>query len=103
MPVGSLGRITGNMGIVPPTAVLSGQVTLAAAAAPLVGVATPCKSVTLENPNTNAVCYVGPAGVTALTGYRLQPGATVSLDIDDLNKVNVLGTVGNVISYVAVN
>lgn len=86
-----------------PSSVLSGQFTLVAAASPLVAVATPIKSVTIENVSTNAVVWVGPAGVTALTGYGLRPGATVSMDIDDLNKVYVVGTVGNVISYIAVN
>lgn len=86
-----------------PTTVLSGQVTVAAAAAPLVAVATTIKSVTIENLSTNAVVYVGPVAVTALTGYGLRPGATVSMDIDDLNKVYVIGTAGNIVSYIAVN
>ena len=85
-----------------PTTVLSGQVTVGAVAAPLVAVATTVKSVTIENVSTNAVVWVGPAGVTALTGYGLRPGATVSMDIDDLNKVYVLGTVGNIVTYIAV-
>ena len=87
-----------------PTAVLNGQVTLTGTPArdPLAAVATPIKSVTIENPSTNAVVYVGNVAVTILLGYRLQPGATVSLDIDDLNKVYVTGTAGNVVSYLAV-
>lgn len=86
-----------------PTTVLSGQFTLVAAASPLIAVATPIKSVTIENLSTNAVVWVGPAGVTALTGYGLRPGAIVSIAIDDLNKVYVAGTAGNVVSYIAVN
>jgi hypothetical protein len=86
-----------------PTTVLSGQFTLVGAASPLVAVATPVKSVTIENVSTNAVVWVGSAGVTPLTGYGLRPGATVSMDIDDLNKVYVIGTVGQVVSYIAVN
>ena len=91
--------------VVPPTTVLNGQVTLTGTPAvdPLAGAATPIKSVTIENPSTNAVVYVGNNGVTVANGYRLQPGATVSLDIDDLNKVNVTGTAGNVVSWIAVN
>jgi len=92
-----------GIAVVPPTQVLNGQVTIAAPRVPLVAVSTTIKSVTIENPNTNAVVYVGDAAVTAANGYRLQPGATVSMDIDDLNKVNVTGTVGNVVSYIAVN
>lgn len=86
-----------------PTTVLSGQFTLVAAASPLVAVATPIKSVTIESVSTNAVVYVGSAGVTALTGYGLRPGATVSMDIDDLNKVYVIGTLGQVVSFITVN
>ena len=88
--------------VVPPTQVLNGQVTIAAPSVPLAA-STPIKSVTIENPSTNAVVYVGNDAVTAANGYRLQPGATVSLDIDDLNKVYVTGTVGQIVSYIAVN
>ena len=86
-----------------PTQVLNGQVTIAAPQVPLAAAATPIKSVTIENPSTNAVVYVGNNAVAVGDGYRLWPGATVSLDIDDLNKVYVTGTVGNVVSYIAVN
>jgi len=92
-----------GIAVVPPTQVLNGQVTIAAPRVPLAAVSTPIKSVTIENPSTNAVVYVGNDAVTAADGYRLQPGATVSLDIDDLNKVYVTGTAGNVVSYLAVN
>jgi hypothetical protein len=86
-----------------PTTIYNGQVTLAAAVAPLSATSVPIKSVTIENVNTNAVAYVGNATVTAANGYGLRPGATVSLAIDDLNKVYVIGTLGNVVSYIAVN
>lgn len=91
--------------LVSPTTVISGQVTLTGTPAinPLAALSTPCKSVTVESVNTNTVVYVGNAAVTTLNGYNLQPGATASLDIDDLNKVNVTGTAGNVVSYLAVN
>ncbi len=85
-----------------PTTIYNGQVTLAAAAVQLSAVSVPIKSVTIENVSTNAVAYVGNATVTALLGYGLRPGATVSMDIDDLNKVYVIGTVGNVVTYIAV-
>jgi ABC-type protease/lipase transport system fused ATPase/permease subunit len=110
MPVGSLARIISLIAnIAAPTAVLNNQVTLGAGATPLVGAPTPCKSVTIENPNGNNVVYVGNAAVAIGTGYRLLPGpavntqGTVSMDIDDLSKVYVLGTLGNIISYLAVN
>lgn len=104
-PLTILATINANLAtlLTTPTTVLSGQFILVAAASPIVAVATPIKSVTIENLTTNAVVWVGPAGVTALTGYGLRPGATVSMDIDDLNKVYVIGTAGNVVSYIAVN
>ena len=83
-----------------PTAVLEGNVTLAVAAAPLIAASTPCKSVTIESVTTNAVAYVGNA---ANQRYALRPGATVSMDIDNLNKVYVRGTAGNIVTYIAVN
>lgn len=84
-----------------PTTIYNGQVTIAAPRVAL-GAATDIVSVTIENPSTNAVVYVGNATVAAGNGYRLQPGATISLEIDDLSKVYVTGTVGNIVSYIAV-
>jgi hypothetical protein len=85
-----------------PTAVLNGQVTIAAPRVPLSAVVVPIKSVTVENVSTNAVVWVGNATVVAANGYGLRPGASVSMNIDDLNKVYVTGTVGNVVTYIAV-
>jgi len=92
----------GYVDVIPPTAPLNNQVTIAAPRVPLAGVATPVKSVTIESPSTNNVAYVGNNAVTNLNGYRLWPGATVSLDINDLSVVYVTGTAGNVISYIAI-
>ena len=89
--------------VVAPSQVLNGQVIIAAPRTPLAPNPTLIKSVTIENPSTNAVVYVGNNGVTAGNGFRLWPGGSVSMDIDDLNKVYVTGTVGNVVSYIAVN
>lgn len=103
MPEGSVGSGV-FAAIQVPTVVFSGQVTLTGApnVDPLAA-ATTIKSVTIENPATNNVVYVGNAGLTAANGYRLHPGATVSMDVSDLANVYVMGTVGEVVSYVAVN
>ena len=85
-----------------PTVVLNGWGTVAAVATAL-SAGEPIKSVTIENVSTNNVVFIGDADVTVLNGYGLRPGATVSLDIDDLNKVYHIGTAGNVITYLAVN
>jgi len=99
-PLAILATINTNLStlLTTPTAVLEGTVTLAVAAAPL-AVNTPCKSVTIENVSTNAVVNVGNA---ANQRYQLRPGASISLDIDNLNKVYVSGTAGNIVTYIAV-
>ena len=85
-----------------PTAVIEGQVTLTGAAQQLPN--EPCRSVTLENVSTNAVVCIGhDNAVTLLNGYRLQPGATWSLAIDNVNRVWVIGTALQIISYGGVN
>jgi hypothetical protein len=101
-PLTILATINANLTtlLTTPDAVLEGTVTLAAAAAPLIVASTLCKSVTIENVSTNDVVNVGNA---ATQRYALQPGATVSMDIDNLNKVYVSGTAGNIVTYIAVN
>jgi len=85
-----------------PTSILHGQVTLGGAAQQFPAGA--CASVTIENPITNAVVAIGNSNaVTLLLGYRLQPGATISLDIDNLNRIWVIGTAPQIISYIGVN
>ena len=86
-----------------PTTVYNGQITIAAAAVPLSATSVPIKTVSLENDPDGNVVYVGNSGVTAVNGRRLWPGATLDVAIDNLNKIYVVGTVGDVISYIAVN
>lgn len=100
MPEGSGGYATTT--IVSPTAVIEGQVTLTGAAQQLPN--EPCMSVTLENVNTNNVVYVGhDTTLTVANGYPLRPGATVSMDIDNANRIWVIGTAAQVIGYIGVN
>lgn len=85
-----------------PTAIVEGQVTLTGAAQQFPAEA--CKSITIESPSTNAVVAIGhDNAVTLLNGYRLRPGATVSMDIDNANRVWVIGTLGQIVSYIGVN
>ncbi|GAI10441.1 unnamed protein product, partial [marine sediment metagenome] len=86
-----------------PTTIYNNQITLEATAIPLSTESVPIKSVSIENAPANDVVYVGNAGVDATNGRRLWGGATIDKNIDNLNKVYVLGTVGQVISYEAVN
>lgn len=81
-----------------PTDIIEGQFTLDGTAQQLPN--EPCKSVTFENPSTNNVVCIGHNNaLTLLNGYRLQPGATWSIDIDNVNKAWVIGTNLQVISY----
>jgi len=99
-PLAILATINANL--TTPTTIFNGQVTIAAPRVPLSAAVLPIKSVTIENLTTNAVVWVGNATVVVGNGYGLRPGASVSMDIDDLNKVYVIGTVGNVVTYLAV-
>jgi len=91
-----------DTGQVTPTEVIEGQVVLTGAAQQLPD--EPCKSVTLENPIVNNVVVLGHDNtVTLLNGYRIQPGATYSMDIDNVNKIWVIGTAAQIISYGGVN
>lgn len=112
MPRGSLANPTGGTidtitntvatEEVSPTEVIEGQWTLTGVAEELPD--EPCKSVTFENPSTNDLVVLGhDDALTMLNGYRLQPGATVSMDIDNVNRVWVIGPVDDVISYIGVN
>jgi len=85
-----------------PTAIIEGVVTLTGAAQQFPN--DPCKSVTIENVSTNAVVYVGHDNtILAANGYALRSGATISLDIDNTNRIWVLGTAPQVITYIGVN
>ena len=87
-----------------PTIIYSNQVTIAAAAAPLVANPLLVRSVTIEAPNTNAgPVWVGGAAVAVGAGFALRAGASVSFDFRDLNNIYVVGTVGDVVTYLAVN
>lgn len=98
LPSVTIGTVT----IPAPTEILSGQVTLTGAAQQFpVGA---CQSVTIESADANAIVSIGNAGtVTLLNGYVLRGGRTVSIDIDNLSRIWVIGTVGQIITYIAVN
>lgn len=82
--------------------IYNGWVTVAAVAAPLSDTSVTIQSVTIENVSTNNVVYVGNSTVTVANGYALRPGYTISLDINDLNTVYVIGTAGNIVTYIAI-
>lgn len=85
-------------------------VAAAATAERLAASATKCKSVTItaKMTNTGVICVGGSTVVAASganrTGIPLNPGDSVTLDIDDLYKVFVDATVsGEGVTFVALN
>ena len=86
----------GGGAITPPTSFTSGRavVTTAGTAVPLAGVSTPITQVivTAEIDNTNTVVIGGSGVVAALLtreGTPLEAGDSVTIDIDDLNKIYI--------------
>ena len=49
--------------------------------------------------NTGSV-YVGVAGVTTTTGYELAPGDTLTLPIDNISSVFIIGAASDRVSYI---
>ncbi len=77
----------------------TGQATVTTSAAPLIAAAsgssqgTPrCNSgLVLYARAANSVSvFVGASGVAASTGYELEPGKALSLDVDDPSKIYVI-------------
>jgi hypothetical protein len=53
------------------------------------------------SPDNSETIYIGPAGVTAATGFPLTPGSTVSIDGGGLDDLWVVGTQGDQVSWLA--
>jgi len=63
----------------------------------------PCRAVSIAASSTNVSAIgVGPVGVAVSSGYPLEPGESVTLDIDNMNKVQVAGTQNDLVSWLAV-
>ena len=59
------------------------------------------------SPNNSAIIYVGDSAVDDTAGSEngtpLQPNEKVSIDIDDVSKLYINGTAGDVLMYNALN
>jgi hypothetical protein len=91
---------------VAPTVILNGRVVVTTAGTRTsIAASTPCKSVTVKAFMTNTgFIYIGNSTVTSLNGFRLSAGDTVSLDIADLNTVNIDSAVnGEGVTYIGIN
>lgn len=77
-----------------PTAVTVGRTTVGVAAVQIVVASTPAtKEVTVKAMSTNTgIVYVGATGVTTGTGFELTAGESITLAIDDANKVYAIGS-----------
>lgn len=89
----------------PGSSILNGQETVAVVgtAEPLATASTPIISVTVKalHGNTGMV-YVGNEDVTSATGYVLDAGEPVSIDIDDLADVYIdVDVAGEGVSWIA--
>lgn len=89
-----------------PTTILNGQTTVTTAGSRVVlSASAACKSVTVKAFITNTgIIYVGNSSVSSSNGFRLSAGDTVSMDISNLNTVNIDSSVnGESVSYLGVN
>lgn len=94
---GSVQTSTGNL----PAVLYSGQVAAGVGATGL-GSQVLTSGVTLTALSTNSSSlFVGPSGVTNLTGIELKPGNSLTLAISNLNLVYFAGTAGEKISFIA--
>lgn len=91
---------------VAPTTVLNGKKTVTTAGTRVtLAASTTCKSVTIKAlaANTGTI-YVGDTSVASTNGYALAPGETVTLDIANLNTVNLDSSVnGEGVTYIGNN
>ncbi len=89
-----------------PTTILNGKTTVTTAGTRVVlAASTACKSVTIKSLSTNTgFIYVGNSAVASTNGFQLLAGDSISLDISNLNTVNIDSSVnGEGVSYLGVN
>ena len=106
--VTTVGTITNNVNTVEvaPTTIFNGKTTVTTAGTRVTLAASQAvKSVTIKALSTNTgLIYVGNSSVASTNGYQLAAGDTISLDISNLNTVNIDSAVnGEGVSYLGVN
>ena len=106
--VTTVGTITNNVNTVEvaPTTIFNGKTTVTTAGVRVALAASQTvKSVTIKALSTNTgLIYVGNSSVASTNGYQLAAGDTISLDISNLNTVNIDSDVnGEGVSYLGVN
>lgn len=107
----TLGTVTSITNTVPtsevaPSAVLNGKTTVTTAGTRVVlAASTTCKSVTIKALSTNTgLVFVGSSAVASTNGFQLAAGETISMDIANLNTVNIDSAVsGEGVTYLGIN
>ena len=96
--------ITGNISISPLTTVYNGFKTVPTGTAEAIAASQAISSITIKALSTNTVSiYVGATGVTTSTGFELEAGDSISLDIDNSADVFVIsGSASQVIRFIGV-
>lgn len=65
----------------------------------------PCRAVSLGASSTNqfAIHVGAPSVVTSTVGYPLEAGASLMMDVDNVNRIQVAGSAADVVSWIAIN
>ncbi len=105
---GSTTAVTGTVTTAPavPTTILNGKTTVATAGSrTTLAASTAVKSVTIKALSTNTgFIYVGDTTVASTNGFQLSARDSVSLDLANLNTINIDSSVnGEGVTYLAVN
>lgn len=93
----------GTVNIAPYTVVGSGKTSVTTAGTRVaLAASTAVKSITIRALATNTgLIYVGSSSVSSSNGFQLSSDETVSLDLDNLNKVNIDSAVnGEGVTYI---
>lgn len=106
--IGSTTAVTGTVTTseAAPTTVLNGKTNVTTAGTRVVlAASTACKSVTIKALSVNTgLIYVGSSTVSSANGFQLSAGDTISLDIANLNTINIDSAVnGEGVSYLGNN
>ena len=88
----------------PSSTVVTGQQTITTSAVQLnsgTSVTVKHKLLVKALSTNSGITYVGPSGVSATTGYALQAGDSVELDVDNVNKLYAIGTASDKLTWMA--
>ncbi len=86
----------------PASSLRSGQTAVTATAAALTSSTVALQVIIKANTDNAIPVYLGPSGVTTSTGFRLDPGDSVTLEVLDLSAIYLIAsTTGASVSWVS--